>query len=77
MTSLLSKVLGCSGKQIACVYVFYLFEHVLFENLSEARIAIVIVNAHVFDVLIHLRKLSFKYLVELKKKKKHLNQAFV
>ena len=70
--------MGCTGKQIACAYIIYLntFDS---KKLSEAWVAMVIVNVHVFDFLIHLSKLafcdiSFKY--PLKFKKKPLNPGF-
>ena len=49
-------------------------KHIKFKKLSKAWVAMVIVNVHVFDFLIHLSKfafcdISFKYPLKFKKKK--------
>ena len=35
---------------------YYLFDHILLRKLSKDLVAVVIINMHVFDFLIHLGK---------------------
>ena len=55
MTFLLNQGFGQHWETSSmCLVIYIYFEHILFKKLSKAWVAMVIVNVHVFDFLIHL-----------------------